>query len=147
MLELDELPKKYDLQYLSFYGAVPNVNMYLLLKGILTLLNIIKPKLGWYSIAKFLLSNSKKNIKEPEGYSIILDAWKNDIQKEPELKMILEHTDNYYSTGVIIMLFIKEYLKGDYKNITGVRLMSDLISTQIFDQFSKFGINFGILEC
>lgn len=144
--ELDDLPGKFGLENFSCYGAITNIHLYFILKSLLDFLYKIKPGFGWYPLAKLLLNQSKKNKNEPEGFAIVIDAWKREMNNEPELKMIMEHRDNYYMTAVVTMLFIKEYLAGKYNQLYGVHLMGHIASTGILDKLSDFGLRLDIVE-
>lgn len=144
--ELDELPAKYGLDYFSCYGAAPNIQMYFILKSLLTFLYKIKPGFGWHPLAKLLLYQSKKNKKEPEGFALVVDAWKSEITCNPELKLILEHRDNYYTTAVATLLLVKEYFAGMYNQMYGIHCMGHLVSTGILQNLTDFGITLDIME-
>jgi hypothetical protein len=144
--ELDDLPGKLGIDYLGCYGAIADIRLYFILKRLLAFLYNIKPRLGWPFLARLLLYYSKKNNKEPEGFSLVVDAWENEMNQKPGLRLIMEHWDYYYITAVITMLFIKEYLAGTYSRMYGIHFMGHIVSTRIIDALTDFRVNLEIVE-
>jgi hypothetical protein len=144
MFELYKAPELFKIKEIAFYAGAPHVSLpvNMLFTIIVKSLNKIKPTLGWTTLAKYMLNNAIKNENDPGGYSLVIEAWKNKNKKEYDCKLILEHEDNYYSTAVIILSFLRQYLSGDFKNIYGLKLMGEIINPDKAIKFmKKFGLN------
>jgi|GEM_PF-6714693 len=142
MNELKDLTNIYNIEELMVYGAVPSNVLYYTLRHLLLFLNSIKPKTGWKTLSKYILSFSKKNKKEPSGYSLIIEGFKNKENKYYDIRMILDHEDNYYSTAAIIMSLIHQYSMDQFKNYHGVKMMGHIVNNKMMiNDLKKYGLH------
>ncbi|MBN2443902.1 MAG: hypothetical protein JXJ04_21245 [Spirochaetales bacterium] len=70
--------------------------------------------------------------------SIVLNAWKDDMNVIPDVGIIIEHEDNYYSTAVVFFLVIMEYFSGSFQDVTGVHFMGHILNPDFLQKLPEY---------
>lgn len=130
MVELHALPERLGLEQLSLYAGSPNWVADSLTTRLIRVLNRIRPRFGWPTLARLVFWMAKKMAGEPPGSSIVLDAWGKTKGQDHRLRMVLDHEDNYFATAASVLAFFNQYRTGGFKEVKGVRLMGHIIDPE-----------------
>jgi saccharopine dehydrogenase (NAD+, L-lysine-forming) len=130
MVELHALPEQLGLEELSIHAGSPNWIVDYLTSRLIGVLDKIKPRLGWPTLARLVFWMAKKMPHEPPGFSTVLDAWGRKDGRDCTARWVIDHEDNYVATAVTVMAFLKQYEAGVFNGITGVSMMGHIIDPE-----------------
>jgi hypothetical protein len=131
MPELHALPEQLGLEELAIFAASPNPVVDYVVKKLIMGLHRVRPRLGWRTLAWLIFWMTQRMAQdEPSGFSNVLEARGERGGQERTMRIVVDHEDNYYATGVTVTSFLRQYFSGDFKELTGVRMMGHIIDPE-----------------
>lgn len=127
MPELRDLPAQLGLREMGVYAAGTNVVVEHIVKSLVVGLHRIRPRLGWRTLAKLIYSLSRRMTGEPGGFSSVLEAWGAKNGRNVRVRVLMEHEDNNFATGAVVVSFVKQRIGGAFDNAAGIQMMGHLI--------------------